>query len=350
MYGTSSPSSDLDIRGVFIPSKEYFHGFLHRTEQYEDRKNDIVFYEIRKFMTLALKANPTLLEFFFVPENCLLETTTVWEEIVENRDLFLSTKCKHTFSGYAFSQLKRIKNHREWLLNPPKKKPERKDFNLPESKSLLTGEQIGAFNEIIATYLKQIGQFHKLKELLEEMEEFYNYKTIVKNLVNVDFKSIQTIVPLSNNVMYALEKEKRYSNSLKHWNQYQNWKRSRNPDRAKLEKEFGYDTKHAMHLYRLVDECKELLTTGKIIFPRPDREHLLAIRNGLYKYDELMERFNNINGELENLYNNSILPKKAKVEKVDKLCVNIIDSYLESSSILKKFSKRFPNNYKEFDK
>lgn len=345
MYGTSTPSSDLDIRGVFIPSKEYFYGFLHRTEQYEDKENDIIFYEIRKFMNLALKCNPTIIEFFFLPEKCMRKSHLIWEILMDNRDLFLSTKCKHTFSGYAFSQLKRIKNHRQWLLNPPKKKPERTDFGLPEDRSLLSGDQIGAFNEIISIYLKQIGQYHKLREDLEEMEEFHNYKAIIKNTVGIDFKAVQEIVPLSDNIMEALEKEKRYTNAVRHWKQYQNWKETRNPERAKLEEKYGYDTKHAMHLYRLVDECKELLATGKIILPRPDREHLLAIRNGLYKYEQLMERFDDINAELDELYYNSVLPKKAKVGKADKLCVEIIETHFKSISMTKKLIERFPTKF-----
>jgi len=342
MYGTSTPSSDLDIRGVFIPTKEYFYGFLHRTEQYEDKVNDIVYYEIRKFMNLALKCNPTIIEFFFIPRECMRETTPIWEVLVGNRDLFLSTKCKFTFSGYAFSQLKRIKSHREWLLHPPKKKPERKDFGLPDHKSLLSGDQIGAFNEIISIYLKQIGQFHELYKELKEMEEFHTYKAIVKNALNLDFKAVQQIVPLSDNIMEALEKEKAFSNASRYWKQYQNWKETRNPDRAKLEAKYGYDTKHAMHLYRLVDECKELMKTGKIILPRPDRKHLLAIRDGLYKYDDLMERFDDINAELEYLYNNSVLPKKPKAEKIDNLCIKIVETHFETISITKKMFKIFP--------
>ncbi len=342
MYGTSTPSSDLDTRGVFIPSKEYFYGFLHRTEQYEDKVNDIVYYEIRKFMDLALKANPTIIEFFFIPRECMRKTTPIWEVFVANKNLFLSTKCKFTFSGYAFSQLKRIKNHREWLLHPPKKKPEREDFDLPNHKSLLSGDQIGAFNEIISIYLKQIGKFHELKDGLEEMEESHTYKAIVKNIVKLDFKAVQQIVPLSDNIMIALEKEKAFSNASRHWQQHQEWKKSRNPERAKLEAKYGYDTKHAMHLYRLVDECKELMATGEIILPRPDREHLLAIRNGLYKYDQLMERFDDINSELEHLYNNSVLPKKPKAEKADDLCIKIVETHFKSISVKEELIKHFP--------
>ena len=335
MYGTSTPESDVDTRGVFIPSKGYFYGFLNRTEQYEDKKEDTVYHEIRKFLFLALQNNPTIIEYLFIPFQNVTMKTREWERIVNNRDLFLSTKCKFTFSGYAHSQLKRIKGHRAWLLNPPKKKPEREDFNLPKERSLVSHDQIGAFNVIIANYLEQIAHNHKLREQLEEMQETHNYKAIVQNTVEMDYNAVQAIAPLSDNMIEAIAKEKAYTNAVRHWKQYQNWKKTRHPERAKLEERFGYDTKHAMHLYRLIEECRELMQTGFITLPRPDRGHLLAIKNGLYTFDTLLERFQNLDAELDELYNNSILPKKPNSKEIDQLCVDIIENHFGTEATKK---------------
>lgn len=327
MYGTNTPESDLDTRGVFIPSKEYFFGFLNRTEQYEDKKEDIVFYELRKFLYLALQNNPTIIEFLFIPFEMVTMKTREWERIIENRNAFLSTKARFTFSGYAHAQLKRIKGHRAWLLNPPKKKPERSDFGLPEERSLISHDQIGAFNIIISNYLEQISGNHKLRDQLKEMEETHNYKAIVKNTVDMDYNAVQAIAPLSDNLIEVIAKEKAYTNSMRHWKQYQNWKASRHPARAELEAKFGYDTKHAMHLYRLIEECRELMETGHITLPRPDRGHLLAIKNGLYTFDNLLEKFENMDSELDKLYENSILPKKPNSKAIDDLCIDIVEKH-----------------------
>lgn len=336
IYGTNTPESDRDIRGVFIPSKEYFFGFSKRTEQYEDKKEDIVFYELRKFLYLATQNNPTILEFLFIPIGMHIYITPEWRQIQNNRDLFVSKKCKFTFSGYAHSQLKRIKGHRAWLLNPPKKKPEREDYGLPSDTSLVTKDQMGAFNAIIAAYLEQTASHHKLKEQLEELEETANYKAIIENTVNIPFGAVKELAPFSDNLMEAVAREKAYTNALRQWKQYQNWKKSRNPNRAKLEEQFGYDTKHAMHLYRLMEECKEVLTTGQITLPRPECGHLLAIKNGIYTFDSLIERFENLDQYLDELYESSNLQYSPDLEKIDQICIRIVEDYF--------FEKQLKNN------
>ncbi len=329
LYGTNTPDSDIDTRGVFIPSIEYFLGVAQRTTGYRDKITDTEYHELSHFFKLALKCNPNIIEYFFIPTSQMITSSKEWDLIVENKDLFLSSKAKHTFTGYAFSQMKRIKNHRAWLLTPPKKKPERKDFDLPPHKSLLSRDKIGAFNEIIANYLKQIGAYHELKDNLLEMEEVHNYKAIVENTSKLDYKAVGTIVPLSDNIMYALEREKAYSSALMHWTQYQNWLKNRNPARAKLEAKYKYDTKMALHCFRLMSEGEELLNKGTITFPRPDGELLLEIKNGKYKYNELIEKLENMESFFEELYTKSSLPKKPQLNKANDLCVKIVRQYIK---------------------
>ena len=328
LYGTATKDSDEDLRGVFIPSKEYFYGFLHRVEQYEDKINDITYYDIRKFMSLAINNNPNIVEFLFVPTNKWINSSNEWESIIENKEYFLSRKCKHTFLGYAHSQLNRIKRHRGWLLNPPKEKPIREKYGLLEHKSFFSKDQIGAFNMLLSMYLKQIGKIHKLRIELEEMEETVTYLTLCQNLTEVDYKSVQKILPISDNMVEALDREKKYINAMQQWQAYQRWKKNRNPDRAVLESKYGFDTKHGSHLFRLITEGEELLTTGHITFPRPDAELLLDIRNGKWTYDQLIEKVQDFENKFEYLYIYSILPKKPNRKKIDALCVDIVKEYL----------------------
>jgi len=128
LYGTNTSDSDIDERGVFIPDEKYFLGFLHRVEQYQDTKNDITYFELRKFLQLACENNPNIIELLFVPENKWMENSVDWRLIIKNREYFISKKAKYTFSGYAHSQFNRIKLHRNWLMNPPKKKTYEKRF------------------------------------------------------------------------------------------------------------------------------------------------------------------------------------------------------------------------------
>jgi len=334
LYGTNTPDSDVDTRGVFLLPKEYMFGFLRNCFKVEDKISDTMYHEMKAFFQFALKCNPNIIEYLFIPSKRMIKSSPEWEMIVRNRDLFLSNKAKDTFSGYAFAQMKRIKHHRAWLLHPPKKKPVREDFGMPSNdKSYLSKSQIGAFNEIIAAYLQQIGRYHILKDELFELNKTHNYKAIIKSTTNLNFDAVKEIVPFNDNIMLALEKEKAYGSALVQWQHYQNWLKNRNPYRAKLEAKFGYDTKHGLHLYRLVSECQELMTTGKITFPRPDAEHLLAIKNGIYTFEQLMEKFEKVNDELEEILKDSILPDNPEAVKIDEMCIKINKIYLNEKDV-----------------
>lgn len=287
LYGTALPESDEDVRGVFIPTEEFYLGFLEKVEQVESHEPDVTYWEISKFFKLCLDNNPNILELLFIPEHKYLTYTPTWGRILDNRSAFLSTKAKHTFSGYAVSQLHRIKQHRDWLLNPPKKKPERLDFGLPET-NVVTKDHLNAFDEL---------------------------------------KSKDTPLLLSDSLLEALQKEKAYINALRYWTQYQEWKKSRNPARAELEAAYGYDTKHASHLVRLLREGQELLETGFITFPRPDAFDLLSIRMGSYTYDELMEKVGGDSNESIDAFltvEESVLPHNPDRKAADQLCRELI--------------------------
>jgi hypothetical protein len=213
-------------------------------------------------------------------------------------------------------------------MNPPKKKPIREDFGLSPHKSDLTKDQIGAFNILVSLKLETIKDFHPLKDQLDEMQETYTFKDLCKQFTKVDKDSLQTIIPISDQFVEILQKENAYGQAERYYNQYQNWKKNRNPERAKLEDKFGYDLKHASHLIRLISECEELLTNGEITFPRPDAKFLLDIRNGLYTYDELSILLESYDKKFNELYKKSSLQHSPNRIKIDELCRNIVKRFL----------------------
>ena len=306
-YGTDTPESDEDIRGVFITPlvnnfelfKTHFvgHGTIreHLTcavtaiEEYQyntaierlrlaqrtdegdldiavgtvHKPNcDEELQELRKFLKLASENNPNILEALYV-DRLILQETETWKYIKKHRDLFLSKKSRYTFSGYATAQFRKILTHRQYLLNPPKKKPCRADFNLSES-SIIPKIQLNAILTIGDEYL--VGSI----------------KEVVHN-------------------------EKRYYDALKSWNSHKRWEENRNPKRKILEEKFGYDAKHAMQLVRIARQSKEILTDKYVHVYRPDREELKAIRNGAWKFEDLLKFIEGLDNELDDLYKQSDL-------------------------------------------
>jgi predicted nucleotidyltransferase len=60
-YGTHIGTSDIDLRGVVVESRQHLLG-LKTFEQFEDRESDTVIYGFKKFINLCLNANPNTLE------------------------------------------------------------------------------------------------------------------------------------------------------------------------------------------------------------------------------------------------------------------------------------------------
>src|SRR3990167_9060451 len=63
-YGLATETSDVDIKGIAVPPKEYFHGFLRRSDQAESKNPDMTIYDVRKFFQLAADCTQILFKFF----------------------------------------------------------------------------------------------------------------------------------------------------------------------------------------------------------------------------------------------------------------------------------------------
>ncbi len=140
-------------------------------------------------------------------------------------------------------------------------------------------------------------------------------------------------VGLDDNFIYLMQKEREYTSKKREWDQFKNWERTRNKDRASLEAKYGYDTKHGYHLVRLIRMCREILTTGKVIVKRPDFEELLAIRNGAWECDYLIEWADQQDKELDELYKTcNVLPKMPDSDYLDRLNIELVERSLSKYS------------------
>lgn len=336
-YGTNLPTSDLDLRGIFVAPKEYYLGFTQVVEQVTCKEPDLVVFDVQKFFKLAADANPNALELIFTDPSDHQIVTPQSELLLENRHLFLSRKAKYTFSGYAHAQMKRILTHRRWLLDPPKKPPTREDFGLPR-RTEIPADQLAAAR---AAVLKQIDRwgFKDLEDIdpatrQRLMDRFENSLLEMTRWTFTDREEKQWVAAadflgFSTNFIEVLDKERRYESALRNWNQFNLWERERNPARAALEKEFGYDCKHGMHLVRLSRRCLGLLKTADLQVRCDDAEELLEIRNGGWTFERLHEWFTEQAALIDEAEKTSPLPRAVDQARLDKLCVTIVESMLK---------------------
>jgi len=232
LYGTSTDQSDLDVRGVTIAPKSYWVG-ARRFEQWEGtippgdaavaggREVEVVIYDVRKWLHLAVAVNPNVVETLFVGDESpfAIVTSGAWRHIRRETLPLLNQRAHAAFHGYATSQLK---------------------------------------------------------------------KMLVKQ--------------------------------------------SNKTGRREIADELGFDLKFASHAFRLASQGAELLRTGRITFPRPDREHLAAVRYGKVYGPGDMERciadLSAATAELDRALEETVLPPKCDFDRYDRLLVHIFEQFV----------------------
>lgn len=105
-YGLEVDESDTDYRGIFLPSAEAHWSLYGVPPQFERHETQEHYWELQRFLVLALKANPNVLECLYTP---LVERATpLASELLEMRASFLSRLVYQTFNGYVMSQFKKM--------------------------------------------------------------------------------------------------------------------------------------------------------------------------------------------------------------------------------------------------
>jgi len=105
-YGLADEDSDIDRRGFFVPTASRHWSLNGVPEQIECDRTQEAYWEVEKFVRLALKANPNVLECLYSP--VIERATPLAERLLDMRDGFLSKLVYQTYNGYALSQFKKI--------------------------------------------------------------------------------------------------------------------------------------------------------------------------------------------------------------------------------------------------
>ena len=159
-HGTRNKDSDTDKGGVYLAPVEQILGLgLDYQDQISNETNDIVWYELQKFMNLLLKSNPTVLEALFVDDKYVEYEHPIMTEIKKHKEKFLTKKCFDSFFSYAKSQIKKARGLNKKI-----------NWEVPERKGIL---------DFVYTYHKQGSS--KIQNWLE----YRNLKQKYCGLVNV---------------------------------------------------------------------------------------------------------------------------------------------------------------------
>ncbi|GGA36350.1 DNA polymerase beta superfamily protein [Okeania sp. KiyG1] len=342
-YGTSTPSSDFDYKGVFIAPKDYYLGFKSFEQKDQgwdepgtglypvlDNVKDCVVYELRKFLTLVYNNNPNILETLWLDSEFYLHLSPVGKKLISYRQAFISQKIRASFAGYAYSQIKRVETHRKWLLNPPAKKPEPQDFGLNKnSYRPLTKSEVNAFMEFLYMLVRDCIEFlEPTQQLRDLLLEKIDYKAIIKQhpISEELLPKVQEYTRAKNDFIHLLHLTQAYRQGLSQWEAYCSWNKGRNLQRKELEKKCGYDAKHMSHCIRLLRMGIEILREGVLYVNRKkvgDAEYLLSIRNGDVIYEDVKRLADDLFDEIKEI--KTELPEQVDREFLNQVCVELVE-------------------------
>jgi len=352
-YGLNNELSDVDVKGIVIPPRDVENNLFHKFEQAIDNKEletsleylknpknpkfESSLYSLKKFMVLAANVNPNIIEVLWTDPADHFVFKSPMEALMENRDLFLSSKAKFTFSGYAWAQLHKIERHRKWIVKGELQEPKREDFGLPPH----TPPQI---QEAFGLIKSEVERWNLTQYPLDEMQRDDLKSTIwelIYTLSNLEINEgnwpsiygdgvverLATEYNLKDEVVDIINRERQFKKETESYKSWLNWKKNRNPARHELEVKYQYDCKHGSHLVRLLRMGLEILNDHKVIVKRPDAEEILHIKNGGWSYDKLMEYATEFQSKLDTAYKTTTLPKSVDYEKINELYHSLYENY-----------------------
>lgn len=344
LYGNSTDKSDWDFRGVFVAPKETKLGILGKVEQLEGidvwkslkaagldlvQTDDIVIYEINRFAALAADNNPNVCDTLCVDYTnpaYIMYINDKGKELIDSRHLFLSSKLKFTFSGYAISQLTKIRNRDKYLTKYPDVSKVLAFIKEQYGRSIDWDWTCNNFGGAVAEFVSgETAQKHTNLSITCSWTDFANWSGIetideyriprlidycnAKDLKGAKYKlgerydmcegqyltcflhnsaSFRTFSPsmlaiytegtgcftpegklrsaepehIGDFVCLLSIDQMKYKADRDFNAAMWEWKCKRNETRSAMEAEFGIDLKNLSHLWRLMTKAKEILQTG----------------------------------------------------------------------------------------
>lgn len=295
-YGTNVEGSDVDIRGVALNSKEEI--LTNKNfEQFVNDATDTTVYAFNKIISLLANVNPNTIEMLGCKPEHYIYLSPIGQELIDNRHLFLSKKCIHSFGGYANQQLRRLSS-----------KSARNIGQSEQEKYILNSIQNASydFKHDFFEYDEDSISLYIDKSYQEDLETEIFMDVNLKHYPLRDYKGMW-------NVMKTIVKE--YS-KIGH----------RNTNAT----EHGKLAKHMMHLIRLYLMCLDIMKDGEIItYREKDHNLLMDIRAGKYLDEndqptaEFMEMVDYYENEMNKAKETTELPNTPDYKKINEFVMSV---------------------------
>lgn len=284
LYGTNTPQSDTDYKGIFMPSREQIllgkipKSINIKTKIDKTAKNtiddiDTEFYSLHYFIHLACEGETVALDMLHAPDNMIIEHSEVWNKIVFERHRFYTKNLK-AFVGYARRQASKygIKGSR---LNDAKK---------------------------VCDFLQN--QWYKVHSQVEKITLIWDELPVGEHIFkhSPDNNGIRMYEVCGRKICETASIRYAYDIVKKFYDNYGERARQAANNEA-------IDWKALSHALRAGYQVKQILTENQITFPLMEAEFLKAVKQGLLDYQTIVApELESLMDEIEKLSTDSSLP------------------------------------------
>jgi hypothetical protein len=343
-YGTNIEGSDIDKKWVYVQSAEDY--FINGPRPQINISKDETAYELSRFLELAEKANPTILELLFSPEDMVLYKHPTFDMILRARQSFLTKKCRLSFGGYAISQIEKAKGL-DKKMNWEKDKIERKSildfcYYISNSMEPQIDEKYKSYPMKKAFSLAQIKMMGV--SALPNSRDLYNlfndakymFRGIVQDESTSNDLSLSSIPEDAYGIGLMYFNKDAYQQHCKAYNEYQNWLKNRNEQRYVDIENHGQkiDGKNMLHCVRLIETALDIAEYGVLIVRRQNAEYLKEIRHGKHNLEEILRNAQEKVDLMDEAFKKSNLPEDVIEKQYLKELNADIRRYLKATSNL----------------
>lgn len=307
MYGTNTDTSDVDITFIYKQStNDILKG--NYIEQLNIGGNDIVGYEIQRYIQLLSQNNPNILESLDIPNDCLIYKDKSMD--IFNQKDWISKLTEKTILGYANSQIKKATGLNKNMNNP---QPVTRKSILEFCYVIFGGssQPLIRYANDMSINLDKVGVVKNqngkgLYAFYTDNKGEYNFRGIIKNddstQIRLSAIPLDAAVEIDPIVFYY--NQDGFEVHSKQWNSYWDWEKERNQERFNMNQEAGQgvDLKNMMHLFRLLEMASKI-GGGKGLQVRSHKVGVLMdIRKGKYNYKDLLEQAETTTNHIKELF------------------------------------------------
>ena len=293
LYGCATPKSDVDYKGVFLFSLDELIRRKPDNVQWKDtvKNEEHEMYYAKRYIDLLASGQTVAYSMLFCPDNLIETLSPEWEILRANTDKIVSKSLK-PFVGYARSQAQ---------------------------KYSLKGDKLKVLDEVITDIKKELtanGDQATLKPRWEHYETKYMGKPGIRFWGDEKGGVVTRLMEVCGRSFGE-------TTALKLWLDPLTKLRDTYGTRAMEAKESdGMDLKALYHSVRICSEMNEILTHGKITYPRPEASLLMDIRTGKLTNGEISKIIDDLMFEGDRLFETSTLRETSYTKFLEEWYIN----------------------------